>query len=168
MDLFVSNFFYNNQSDFFNHLLSIITTLGDYGLIWIIITFLLIINRKTRKFGIICLIVLIIEFTINDIIIKELVKRPRPFLSMNMTPFIKKPSGYSFPSGHSASSIAIATLFYLNKNKYKHLVLLFAILVAFSRIYFNVHYLSDVICGGLLGYLIAKITYYLIKDKIPL
>lgn len=168
MDTLISNFFFKNQIEILNNLFSYITKLGNYGIIWIIIGIVLLLNKKTRIFGILCLITLLLEYTINDLIIKQLVMRPRPFVELNITPIIPKPSDYSFPSGHAASSFTIATLFYLSKHKLKFPILILAILIAFSRIYLLVHYTSDVICGSILGIIIANITFHLIKDKVPL
>ncbi len=168
MDILISNFFFNNQIEILNNFFSYITKLGDYGIIWITLSIILLLNKKTRIFGILCLITLLIEYTINDLVIKQLVMRPRPFIELNITPIITKPSGYSFPSGHAASSFSIATLFYLYKHKLKWPILILATLIAFSRIYLLVHYTSDVICGSILGFIIANIIFHLIKDKVPL
>lgn len=79
---------------------------------------------------------------------------------------------FTFISGHSSNSFAIATFFILvlrSYFKYITVLLLFwASLVAYSRMYLGVHYLSDIAVGGmvgaLIGYLIYKFLYsYLIK-----
>lgn len=142
-------------------LLIFITKLGDMGLIWIGLILLLILNKKTRTFGYLCLLALISEFFINDMVLKNIIARDRPFIEHNLDILIKAPSGYSMPSGHAASSFVLAGMFIFFKQKGRWLVLLLAILIAYSRVYLNVHYWSDILVGALLGLSIA----YLIHQK---
>lgn len=105
--------------------------------------------------------------------IKALVERERPTISI-----ILDAQGYSYPSGHAMVSIVLYGLiaFFIAKKftsvKAKFIVqLLFAMLVFFigiSRPLLDVHYLTDVITGYVLGYfcLIATIWIYeYIRDK---
>lgn len=107
-------------------------------------------------------------------LLKFLLQRQRPLL-----PLIAKAHGYSFPSGHSFSSIVfygmLAYIGYKNiKNnfiKWSLIVLLFMLagMVGFSRIYLKLHYASDVIAGfslGLIWLLLAKWILFG-KVKIP-
>ncbi len=103
-------------------------------------------------------------------VIKSLFKRKRPYCNnfiINKSNInhgnevVKlKSDEYSFPSGHAT----VALIFYLIlRKKYKKYSLIFAIipiLVGFSRIYLGVHYISDVICGFIIGY----IYFYKIKN----
>ena len=70
---------------------------------------------------------------------------------------------YGFISSHAANFFAIATASLLVLNKaYLHLkwLLLFVgIIICFSRIYLAVHYLSDVLVGAIIGFLIAFLLY---------
>jgi membrane-associated phospholipid phosphatase len=60
----------------------------------------------------------------------------------------------SFPSGHSSRAFTIFST--LNKY-YKNPVLFYsiAVVVAFSRLYFGVHYLSDVLAGITIGLIVS-------------
>ena len=57
----------------------------------------------------------------------------------------------SFPSGHTTTSMAAALVFGVLLPRGKYWFLLAALLIGLSRIVLDVHYLSDVIAGALLG-----------------
>ena len=76
--------------------------------------------------------------------IKRLVPRTRPDGD-------QKPSNASFPSSHAAGAFALATVFTRRWRKLWPLWFLAAALVAFSRLYLNRHFLSDVVVGAMIG-----------------
>ena len=91
--------------------------------------------------------------------IKSLVKRKRPchtFTDVNM--LIAIPNDYSFPSGHTTSSFACATTVCFLFPKAGVIFMIFAFIMAFSRLYLFVHYLSDVTFGMILGILVGVIV----------
>lgn len=141
--------------DFISPLVIFYTQLGEMGILWIIIIIGLLSNKKTRVLGILCAFSLITEFVINDLILKNIIARNRPFIDYPFDLLIKIPSSYSMPSGHSASSFAVAMVFVFRKEKGSVLMILLASLMAFSRLYLFVHYPSDVIIGILLGTFVA-------------
>ncbi|MBI4440732.1 phosphatase PAP2 family protein [Candidatus Woesearchaeota archaeon] len=83
-------------------------------------------------------------------LIKIMIVRQRPFEVLAFTP-LAAATGSSFPSGHAGVVFAMLP-FYLNWYWFT-----FALLVALSRVYLGVHYLSDVIFGALIGYGIGLI-----------
>jgi undecaprenyl-diphosphatase len=66
---------------------------------------------------------------------------------------------FSFPSGHSATSFAIATVLGLAFPAEAVLFLALAACVAVSRVALGLHYVSDVVAGSALGALIGALTY---------
>ncbi len=99
-------------------------------------------------------------------VIKAVVNRPRP----NAFPEIMIETGKSFPSGHSigiATISAILIYFIIISDinrviKYilVTLLVLFSLVIASTRLYMGVHYLSDVIVGLILGYIIGILCMF--------
>ncbi|MDC1060767.1 phosphatase PAP2 family protein [Flavobacteriaceae bacterium] len=75
---------------------------------------------------------------------------------------------YSFFSGHSSNSFALAMLFSLIFRRIKWVMpvlLCLATLIAYSRIYLGVHFPLDIICGAFAGILIASLVYSLVNKR---
>lgn len=143
-------------------IMTFITHLGDSGKIWILIALILVFTKKYRKAGFAMFIALIGSLLINDFFLKDLVSRPRPYNytewigTYNWPEFINKESSFSFPSGHTTSSIGAAVaLFQYNKKKLGIPLLILAVLIALSRIYVHVHYPTDVLAGIVEGILLG-------------
>ena len=89
-------------------------------------------------------------------IIKKIIRRPRPSIV-----HLVEVGGFSFPSGHSSSSIAFyGFLIYLVCKKCKNPVwkrvtvaflIVLILAIGISRIYLGVHYPSDVLAGFSFG-----------------
>ena len=77
----------------------------------------------------------------------------RPYNAMaTLIPIIRKPSEFSFPSGHAGSSFASAFVLYRKlPKKYGIWAIILAALISFSRLYVGVHYPTDVLAGILVG-----------------
>lgn len=135
------------------------TIMGDHGEIWIALILFFACFKKTRKVAFIALLALMCELIIVSFIMKPLVMRPRPFITYPMELLIKPPHGSSFPSGHTASSIAVAFVFYFNKVRYRKLIMVTALLMSFSRLYLFVHYPSDILFGFFTGVAIAMLLH---------
>ena len=115
--------------------------------------------KKDRKTALMLILAVAGTWAINDLIIKNLVNRPRPFLVSEQLPaLIAMPSSSSFPSGHTATSFAALVILMSAGKPYSWLGLILTVLIAFSRIYLHVHFPSDVIAGMLVGFIIGLLT----------
>lgn len=128
--------------------------LGNYGAVWIALAVLLLFFRKTRRAGLAMLIALGVGYAVGNVWLKELVMRPRPFVThADLTPLLDPGDRWSFPSGHALSSFAAATALFFFHKKTGLLAYLLAACIAFSRLYASVHYPTDVLAGAVLGIL---------------
>lgn len=80
-------------------------------------------------------------------------------------------SGFSFPSGHAVAAAATAVALVLvlmpsgpRRRKWELVAIVFAFVMAFSRVYLNAHWLSDVVAGVLLGTGIALGSAALVSE----
>lgn len=121
---------------------------------------------KTTLFILLFVAILI---TMSDQIsglIKDLTQRFRPSRDESLRDLVHivfgyRGGGYSFVSAHASNSFALALfMIHLLKNKIRFIVpvmITWAILKSYSRIYLGVHYPADVIGGIILGILCAMI-----------
>lgn len=153
------------KNKYLDILMPIVTGMGNLGIVWIAIAFLLMLNKPYRTIGNVVIITLIISTIIGEGIIKHIVRRVRPCnfkLDFNM--LIKKPISYSFPSGHTLSSFAVAQVLSGYFIQYKFLFMGIAFLIALSRIYLYVHYPTDVIAGAIIGILCSKLMLIILQE----
>jgi len=66
---------------------------------------------------------------------------------------------HSFPSGHSGAASAFFGVPLFARRSYGRWTFLIAIAIGWSRVYLNVHHLSDVLIGILVGTLIAYLVW---------
>lgn len=159
----------NIHNDKMTAIMSVITTLGNCGFIWIFIALILIIINRTRKTGFTMAVSLVSVFITVNLIIKPLIDRERPFeksIDILNSLLIALPSDSSFPSGHTSAAFAGAVAVLCCNRKLGIPLIIFAVLMGISRIYFAVHFPTDVIGGFLIGSIIGIISYRLVKKII--
>ena len=165
MEIHILDMIQNLRTPIGDVVVPLITRLGDAGIVWIILTVLLLIIPKTRKTGVIMMAALLVDVLLCNVLIKNLVARTRPFdVNTAVQLLVAKPRDYSFPSGHTAASFASVTALYLaGEKKLWKIALVLAVLIAFSRLYLYVHYPTDVlggiITGAIAGYIGYKLTF---------
>ena len=153
------------QNKYLDILMPMITTLGDLGIIWIMMAVVLLLEKPYRLIGDIVILTLIISTIIGEGIVKHIVRRVRPCNQQNnVNLLISPPISYSFPSGHTLSSFAVAEVLSIYFTKYKFIFMAIAFLIALSRLYLYVHYPTDVIAGIILGILCSKLIFIILQE----
>jgi undecaprenyl-diphosphatase len=145
-----------------------VTYLGNGWVVyWLVLVYVYIYNRLKFKESFLLLFLTQIVPGIFDIIIKRAVNRPRPVValhhlikagSVHINLLGRRLTEHSFPSGHAVTAFSLCAALSYMFPKHKKIFYILAFTVAFSRVYDGEHYPLDVIAGGILGYLFAKIT----------
>ena len=151
----ILNFFQELHTPVLTWIMRAASRLGDVGFIWILLAVILLLIPKTRKIGMLVSVALILDVITCNLILKPLVARTRPYdVNTAIELLIAAPKDFSFPSGHTAASFAaVSALWFAKEQKFWIPALVLAVLIAFSRMYFYVHYPTDVLGGALLGIL---------------
>lgn len=146
-------------------LMCFITKLGDAGIIWILLAVILIFIPKKRKSGMMLAAALCVEVLLCNGILKNLFCRIRPCdMNTSIQLLIARPNDFSFPSGHTAASFAaVAALYLAGEKKIWKPALVFAVFMAFSRLYLYVHYPTDILGGIIVGTAAGYIGYQIIR-----
>lgn len=149
-----------------DRIFTFITRLGDGGCIWILLALILIALPRTRRTGILLAVSIAAAAVVCLLVIKPLAARARPFVqNPAFQLLLPPPHGFSFPSGHAASSFAAASALFFRKSRLFVPAAVLAFLIAFSRLYVYVHFPTDVLFGMLVG-LAAGAAVCLIDRKI--
>lgn len=138
------------RTDMLTPFMKSVTFLGNGGWFWILCAVVLLAVPKTRKTGYAAAIwSLIFGAIVTNLLLKNIVARPRPFAEIEaLIPMITKPKDFSFPSGHTTASFAVAlVMLRMLPKKFGIPAVVLAALVAFSRLYLGVHYPTDVLAG---------------------
>ncbi len=122
--------------------------------------------RKTVAVVLAIALVILIADQVSASIIKPLVERARPSHNESLQSTIHIVNGYrggpfGFVSSHAANCFGIALLLaMIFKNRlFTWTMVVWATLMCYSRIYLGVHYLGDIVCGAILGFLAAWLVY---------
>ena len=78
-DLGVFEWIQTIQNSILTTIMVVITTLGDEGIIFIAAGLVLFITKKYRKIGLAMLISLVVMLVLNNLVLKEMLERVRPF-----------------------------------------------------------------------------------------
>ena len=161
IELSILDWFQTLHTPFLDKIMVFITRLGDAGIIWIVLSIVLLLIPKTRKSGAVMVATLLVDVLLCNIVLKNLVARTRPYdVNTGVHLLVAKLHDYSFPSGHTAASFASVTALYLaDEKKLWKFALVMACLIAISRLYLYVHYPTDVLGGILFGVISGYLGY---------
>ena len=168
-DFAMLNFIQELRTPLGDIIFSFITSLGNGGMLWILIGVVLLCLKKYRKTGICVFASLVLSSIIFTLIVKNVVARERPFNNdlgiLGAADLIIGLPGdrYSFPSGHTLTSFTAATSIVLRNKVLGIICMIIATAIAFSRLYMYVHFPSDVVFGAIFGILVALVVNKLEK-----
>lgn len=150
--------------DWLDPIMIFFSAIGNGGLFWIAMSVVLACIPRTRKCGLTMLLGMAITYVFGNLIIKNLIARPRPCaVDTSVTLLIPFPSEYSFPSGHSASGFTAASVLFAYYHRTGVIALLIAGIIAFSRMYLFVHYPTDILGGICIGIVDAFLAVQLVR-----
>lgn len=137
-------------------------------------------SKKRNKIGLIIVKIALglILITGINIVIAQIIGRPRPFIGhreiYQLGKFLVGPEDFSFPSGHTTAAFVMAITVLLDWKRFGIILLILAILIGFGRIFIGVHYPSDVLAGIIVAicsvFLLefALKRFKIFKNKLPL
>lgn len=141
--------------------------LTDFGMVFFsIMLAFVVISRRHWKLLALLAISLIFSFEITYLL-KLLFQTPRPYLNLDLATIpLTQAAGFSFPSLHSAYCIGLIPFLpkIFKERGWQILAASIAILIAYSRAYLGVHFFSDIIAGGLIGFSFSKLAIY-VEEK---
>lgn len=137
---------------------------------YLFLLYLLFRNFGWKKTGLVLGLTLLMVLFTDQItnFLKDGFQRPRPCFTPEFEGIMRgvgceRRGRFGFTSAHASNHFAIALfLGLIFRKSYKWmlpLLLVWAALISYSRIYLGVHFPLDVICGGLIG-LVLGLAYY--------
>lgn len=154
---------------FLDPLVLFFTHLGDSGMLFILLTLLLLAVPKTRKVGLAAALALLCSLLFTNVILKNLFQRARPWEAVDFLHNLVLETDTSFPSGHTSAAFAFALAFvrgdggdtWAGRTWAKVTAVVLAVCMGLSRLYVGAHYPTDVLVGFVVGDLAGLAGWYL-------
>ena len=152
LELAILNFIQQLRCEPLDNLMVFVSWTGNHGSVWILLTVLLLLLKQQRRHGLSTACALVLDLVSCNLILKPLIGRTRPFLyNPSIELLVAPPLDASFPSGHTAASFAVVAALKVSGNPLWKPALVWAVLIAFSRLYLYVHWPTDILGGIVLG-----------------
>lgn len=140
------------------------------GILWAPVIAGLVVFAFTRRWQHLVPFVLVLplKLGIEKGIVKMLVERERPFVSVGDSINVRGPAfeGLSFPSGHTTTAFAAAVLLSaFLRPKWRPIPIVWAVLVGTARLYYGEHNFLDVVAGAALGSAFAMVLWYFFLNR---
>ncbi len=144
-----------------------ITYASTHAAVWLILAALLMFSQRYRKTGAAMIVAVAVSYIVCDLVLKPLICRERPCDLSGFELLVSIPDSYSFPSGHTMSSFAAATVLMISNRRLGIAAMAFAAMVGVSRLYLFVHWPTDVVAGALIGIVLAVLLLRFLYRYIP-
>ena len=151
----------NNLAGHSSLLDNLMILIAKYGPVFFALPLLLIWFRgdnSAKRGALLSLLSMGIAMLIGQVITR-VYDRPRPFTVHHVNQLIAHGADASFPSDHTLFSFGIAGVILLVNRRWGVVSILFACLVAFSRVFVGVHYPGDVIGGAAIGLAVGVLLW---------
>lgn len=167
-DTVIREWFYSIRTPWLTEVVKGITFMGNTKTIIVLCLVFLVVPKLTKRFGLPIAAAAIVGAGINKIM-KHIMLRPRPDVSLHLI----EQGGWSFPSGHSISSLLMYGLLawlirrYVKDKRIANittvLLTMLWIGIGLSRIYLGVHYPTDVLGGWMLGMVVMLVVIAVVE-----
>jgi membrane-associated phospholipid phosphatase len=172
-DASVANFMVTHQSPGVRAFMEKVSRFGDWPEHMLVGLLLMAIaqwrgGKKLTRIILAALIALSIS-GLTGRVIKISTGRARPSVKsehMWNGPRVSGSKYHSFPSGHVDASVGFFAVLLFARRRIGIACLPIPILIGFSRLYLGAHYLSDVVCAAVLGFLVALLVWRVLYPKI--
>ncbi len=162
------------HADWLDPIMLFITKRNPWIPLYALILFLVIRKLKWQSWSMILAFALLITLADQaaSSFFKPFFERLRPCHEPAIQDLVHMVKGcggqYGFASSHASNTFALAFfLWFIYRNNYAKIMIGWAVVVSYSRIYVGVHYPGDIIMGAILGIIAAIITYQLYKRIFP-
>ncbi|MCL4359634.1 phosphatase PAP2 family protein [Patescibacteria group bacterium] len=139
--------------------------IGAVGLVWFVLAGILFLREERKHHWFFAPIVLAGagSYLVAEMILKNLVARPRPSLAMGAIILGSPSTDYSFPSGHATIAFAMAVVLSKIEPRWRPVFYLLAVAISFSRLYVGKHFPLDLLGGALAGYAVGHCSWQLAR-----
>ena len=158
------------RNAFLDNVFLAVTFISSEAIIFLVLTSLFLFRDKKRRW----IFPLWVTFGISAVvsfILKVTIQRARPFQLgiISLFPRLQEARhdiwNFSFPSSHAVFAFCAVPILSQQYPKLKKVWIAIAVLIALSRVYLGLHFFSDIIAGGVIGYLVGILIVKLEKEE---
>ena len=150
----------------FDLVYQLLSGMGSLGIIWLVLGGILFLREEKKHHWFFAPIFLAGagSYIAAEMVLKNLVARMRPSLSIGAIIVGRQSTDFSFPSGHATIAFAMAVVLSKIEPKWKWLLYLLAIAISFSRIYLGRHFPLDILGGAVLGWVVGHFSWRFARE----